>query len=472
MKYANEIFFLVFALILWGLLYGSRFILTLGRAGQAEKLWLTALTLTATSFTVFALASTISLSLLTLANTCFIASFIYFGLFCRSLNTPIPKNANMIVLAGLLAFAAFFEYLRQKGLFIERVGLISLVGASCFIWELKELSRLKGISSTQLRFLVYTIAIELALTVARFVALYIDGGLSTPNLYQEGVISASIRWAWLAISVLSYVAVLGYWLEKMSIEKAQAIQDNVKISALLKEKERLIYGLLKANKTAATGALSASIAHELNQPLGASNLNIQFLKMKLEKGFINPELGKEILDSLQADNHRAATIVKSLRSIFSESDSSTEKVQLGELISKVLDIVTPELKSKNIQIQLRVNDDLLIMVNPAEIEQVILNLMNNALQALANSGTLQRRITLEATKSSRLVRLSISDNGDGVSAEFKSHLFELLSTTKQSGMGLGLWLCKHIVTRYSGSIYYEDVAGGGAMFVVELPAAF
>ena len=471
MKYANEIFFLVFALILWGLLYGSRFILTMGKASQPEKLWLTALTLTATSFTLFAVASTISLTLLTLANTFFIASFIYFGLFCRSLNGLIPRNVNIFVLAGLLVFATLFEYLRQKGAFIERVGLISLIGASCFAWELKELRRLKEIGSTQLRFLVYTIFVELALTIARFVTLYIDGGLSTPNLYQEGVISSSIRWAWLGISVLSYVAVLGYWLEKISIEKTQAIQESSKITALLKEKERLIYGLLKANKTAATGALSASIAHELNQPLGASNLNIQFLKMKLEKGIINPELGREVLDSLEADNHRASTIVKSLRSIFSESDSSAEEVQLGNLISKVLNIVTPELKSKNIQIQLQVTDQLIIKVNPAEIEQVILNLINNAVQALANSGTLQRRITIEATKSGQWALLSISDNGDGVFAEFKPQLFELLSTTKQSGMGLGLWLCKHIVTRYGGSIHYEDNVGGGARFIFKLPSA-
>jgi len=471
MKYANEIFFLIFAMILWGLLYGSRFILTMGKASQSEKLWLTALTLTAASFTLFALASTISLTLLTLANTCFIASFIYFGLFCRSLNGPIPRNVNIFVLASLLVFATLFEYLRQKGAFIERVGLISLIGASCFAWELKELRRLKEIGSTQLRFLIYTIATELALTIARLVALYIDGGLSTPNLYQEGVISSSIRWAWLGISILSYVVVLGYWLEKMSIEKTQALQESSKITALLKEKERLIYGLLKANKTAATGALSASIAHELNQPLGASNLNIQFLKMKLEKGIINPELGREVLDSLEADNHRASTIVRSLRSIFSESGSSAEEVQLDNLISKVLDIITPELKLKNIQIQLQVNDQLMIKVNPAEIEQVILNLMNNAAQALANSGTLQRRITIEATKSGQWVLLSISDNGDGVPAEFKPQLFELLSTTKQSGMGLGLWLCKHIVTRYGGSIHYEDNVGGGARFLFELPSA-
>ena len=471
MKYANEIFFFVVALISWGLLYGSRFILTLGKASQAEKLWLTALTLTAFSFTVFAVASTLSLSLLTLANTCFMASFIYFGLFCRSLNGPITKHVHFIVVAGLLVFAAVFEYLRQKGLFIERVGLISLIAISCFVWEIKELRRIKGIQSTQLRFLVYTIAIELVLAVARLVALYVDGEFFVPSLYQEGVISSSIRWAWLGMTILTHVAVLGYWLEKISFEKAQVIQDSARITALLKEKERLIYGLLKANKTAATGALSASIAHELNQPLGASNLNIQFLKMKLEKGVINPELGKEILDSLEADNQRAASIVKSLRSIFIEGDSNTEEVRMGDLISKVLDIVTPELKSKNIQIQLRVDDRLAIKVKPAEVEQVILNLLNNATQVLANSGTLQRRITVEVTQSGKMVRLSISDNGEGVPSEFRPQLFELLSTTKQSGMGLGLWLCKHIITRYGGSIYYEDAPGGGAAFIFELPSS-
>jgi C4-dicarboxylate-specific signal transduction histidine kinase len=136
-----------------------------------------------------------------------------------------------------------------------------------------------------------------------------------------------------------------------------------------------------------------------------------------------------------------------------------------------LDIVTPELRSKNIQIQLRVDDGLLIKVNSAEIEQVLLNLLNNAGQSLANSGTLQRRISIEATKVKKSVRLSISDNGGGVSAEFRPQLFDLLSTTKQSGMGLGLWLCKHIVTRYGGSIHYEDALGGGATFVVELPSA-
>jgi C4-dicarboxylate-specific signal transduction histidine kinase len=208
----------------------------------------------------------------------------------------------------------------------------------------------------------------------------------------------------------------------------------------------------------------------LNQPLGASNLNIQFLKMKLEKGVLNPELGKEILDSLEEDNQRAATIVKSLRSIFTEGEPNSAGVRLGDLISKVLDIVKPDLKTKNIQIQLKVDEALAVRVNSAEIEQVILNLVNNAIQALANSGGLARRISIEVSRSGDMAQMSVTDNGSGVAAEFRPQLFELLSTTRQTGMGLGLWLCKHIVTRYGGTIHYEEPVGGGAQFLIKLPA--
>ena len=375
----------------------------------------------------------------------------------------------MLICSGLLAFAVFFEYLRQSGLFVERVGLISLIAASCFIWQLLELRRLKGIESTQLRFLIYTTVIELSLTIARFAVLYIDGGRSTPNLYQEGALSSSIRWAWLGISILSYVAVLGYWLEKISIEKAQALQNSSKVIALLREKERLIMGLMKANKTAVTGALSASIAHELNQPLGASNINIQFLKSKLEKGQLNPELGKEVLDDLERDNKRAATIVGSLRSIFTESGIKNEEVKVGQIIDSVLEIVNSDLLAKNIQVDLNIDQNLRVHIKDAEFQQVFLNLINNAVQSISSLEAVKGHIQIEATQNEEKAQISISDNGSGVPKEQQLGLFELLNTTKETGMGLGLWLCKHIITRYEGSIYYKDAVGRGAKFVIELP---
>ena len=151
--------------------------------------------------------------------------------------------------------------------------------------------------------------------------------------------------------------------------------------------------------------------------------------MKLEKGVLNPELGREILDSLEEDNQRAATIVKSLRSIFTEGEVQAQQLQLSTLITRVLDIVKPELKAKNIQIQLRVDEGLVIEVNPSEIEQVLLNLINNAIQALANSGRLARRISIEAVQMGDGAELSVTDNGDGVDPEYQPHLFEPVSYT-------------------------------------------
>jgi C4-dicarboxylate-specific signal transduction histidine kinase len=357
--------------------------------------------------------------------------------------------------------------------------LITITQEILVTWQLWELTKFyKKDRPRIVSWIFFLTLFTLMGNVFRTYRILTGDGPTNIFLYTEDAFALGLRWITYASNIMTFVALGMFYFQKQLTKENQIAnalkstkEENEKITELLKEKERLIYGLLKANKTAATGALSASIAHELNQPLGASNLNIQFLKMKLEKGVLNPELGKEVLDSLEEDNKRAATIVKSLRSIFNDSNASAEEVPVSELITKVLDIVTPELRSKNIQIQLRVDDDLIMKVNSAEIEQVILNLLNNAGQSLANSGTLQRRITIEAIKVGRSIRLSITDNGTGVPIEFKPQLFELLSTTKQTGMGLGLWLCKHIVTRYSGSIHYEDAIGGGARFIVELPSA-
>jgi signal transduction histidine kinase len=470
MKYANELFFAALSLIMWGLVFGSKYLISAKKIIQPEGFWYLALILEASSFTFFAIAPAIEIKLLTLANTCLLGGYIYLASYCRSLSQPISRQFKWGILLAVLTIGLIFEYLMQRGTFVQRVGFVMVLTDLAIIWQLLELKRLHKFRIDLPTFLIFTMVGELIFVTTRLVILiYIDPP-SFIHLYDEPTLTAAVRWILFSLTTLSYIAIIGHSLKKITIENTQTIRENQKITELLKEKERLIYGLLKANKTVATGALSASIAHELNQPLGASSLNIQFLKMKLEKGALNPELGKDILDSLEVDNQRAATIVKSLRSIFTESDSSAEEVQLGDLISKVLDIVKPELKSKNIQIQLQVDDDLVIKVNPAEIVQVILNLVNNAVQALANSGTLQRRISIEAVKAGKLVQLSVSDNGTGVSPEFKPQLFELLSTTKQTGMGLGLWLCRHIITRYGGSIVYEDADSGGAKFSMQLPS--
>jgi signal transduction histidine kinase len=481
METANQIFFIVFSLIGLGLFLGALYQYRYDVVSELSFYWPLSIGLFSLSSFSFGIALWTHKFFLTIANTSFIVSVFLLIFLYRSWNQrPFTKIQALLLWLIPVIICFFYDYLRvMPDTFKQRVALITITQELFLIWQIWELLKYSKIDRTiVVKWLIFLSAFTLLGETCRTVCILFGSTQTNFFLYAQDAVALTLLWIGYGSTILVYVALGSFYLEKQIKKENQMAnalkstkEENEKITELLKEKERLIYGLLKANKTAATGALSASIAHELNQPLGASNLNIQFLKMKLEKGVLNPELGKEILDSLEEDNQRAATIVKSLRSIFTEGESNAQAVQLGDLISSVLEIVKPELKSKNIQIQLRVDDDLVIMVNPSEIEQVILNLLNNAIQALANSGTLQRRIAIEAIKTGQSVQFSVADNGTGVSPEFKPQLFELLRTTKQTGMGLGLWLCKHIVTRYGGSIHYEDALGSGARFVIELPSS-
>jgi len=480
MEVANQIFFIVFALITFAILLSTIPQFQTQRSEWPSIYWPLSTCFYTLSALGFGLALWINKFLLTIANTSLLMSSLALVFLYRSWSEkPFNKVQTLLLWLIPLGIAILYEPLRlTPDSFLQRVALITIAQEILVAWQLWEL--IKFYKKDRLRivsWIIFLTTLTLMGNVFRTYRILTGDGPTNIYIYTEDTFALGLRWITYASNIMTFVALGMFYLQRQLTKEnkiADALtstqKENEKISELLKEKERLIYGLLKANKTAATGALSASIAHELNQPLGASNLNIQFLKMKLEKGVLNPQLGKEILDSLEEDNKRAATIVSSLRSIFTEGESNAQEVQLGDLIAKVLDIVKPELKSKNIQIQPRIDEDLVIKVNPAEIEQVILNLVNNAAQALANSGTLQRRIAIEAIKVGKSVQFSVSDNGAGVPADFKSQLFELLSTTKQTGMGLGLWLCRHIITRYGGSIHYEDATGGGAKFVVELPS--
>ena len=481
MEIANQIFFIVFALITFAILLSAIPQFQARRSDWPSMYWPLSSGFYTLSALSFGLALWVNKFLLTIANTSLLMSSLALVFLYRSWGEkPFTKIQTLLIWLIPLGVAILYEPLRvTPDTFLQRVALITITQEVLVAWQLWELIKFyKKDRPRIVSWLIFLTMFTLMGNIFRTYRILTGDGPTNIFLYTEDAFALGLRWITYASNIMTFVALGMFYLQRQLAKEneiANALENtkekNEKITELLKEKERLIYGLMKANKTVATGALSASIAHELNQPLGASNLNIQFLKMKLEKGVLNPELGKEVLDSLEEDNKRAATIVKSLRSIFNDSNASAEEVPVSELITKVLDIVTPELRSKNIQIQLRVDDDLRMTVNSAEIEQVILNLLNNAGQSLANTGTLQRRITIEAIKVERSIRLSITDNGTGVPIEFKPQLFELLSTTKQTGMGLGLWLCKHIVTRYGGSIHYEDAIGGGAQFIVELPSA-
>ncbi len=476
MKLLLSLYFFILAIIQMGLLFGIYHYYRSQNTVRPNIYWMTSLATSSLALAIFG-GGIITIHDIsrpefnfTVGNTLFYVAAVLQALFCQSLNREVSKTTKIILGISVVLFLFIFEYLRNTSSFEIRTAFICVLASFFYAWQIFEIKRKrKSLPSSQLGYLQYASSAELFFAIGRLLIILI-GSLSIKQVEQIPQILILFTVAQLVMNTLSYIAIGSYWAEQIAYSNFKSSQENQEIKALLNERETLISSLLKANKTASTGALSAAIAHELNQPLGASSLNIQFLQKRLAEGQLSPALQKEILDTLLSDNQRAAGIIRSLRSIFSDEKVSTSKIDLTELIEAVLKIAKPEIAAKSIQIVLNIEPRLLVPADRGEIQQVLLNLVNNAIQALATSTQKMKQITIDARHTQDGVLLTVIDNGDGIPHASQEHLFELLSSTKSSGMGLGLWLCKHIITRHGGSISFEPNAGGGAKFLVSLPS--
>lgn len=475
MKLMLAIYFFILAIIQMGLFFGISHYYRSQNLVRPSPYWMNSLLVSILGLIIFG-AGIVTIEDVakpefnfTVANTLLYIAIGLQAIFCYSLNQPISKILKIGFFISVILFLIVFEFMRVHSTFEVRTTFMCMVASVFYIWQILEIRRKrKQISSNQLTYLQYASKAELFFAIGRM-AILVAGTFTIRQVDQIPQFLILFTIAQLVMNTLSYIAIGGYWAEQITIANVKSHLENEEIKALLKEREALIGSLLKANKTASTGALSASIAHELNQPLGASSLNIQFLQKKLADGDLDPSVQSEILNTLLVDNNRAANIIRSLRSIFSEKHVVNSKVDLSDLIDTVLDITKPECIARNIQIILRLQPGLILQANAGEIQQVLLNLVNNSIQALENSSQGHKKLTIEGVHTEGGIRISVADNGDGITTDTQSQLFELLSSNKRNGMGLGLWLCKHIVTRHGGSIWFESNLGGGAKFLVQLP---
>lgn len=475
MKLLISIYFFILAIIQMGLFFGIYHYYRSQNLLRPSLYWMSSLLVSVVGLFIFG-ASIITLQNIanpqfnfTIANTFFYIAAMLQGLFCQSLNQEITKRVKIVAVVSVFIFISVFESMRLYGTFESRTALMATLASIFYCWQIYELSKKrKSEPSKQLLYMQLTNFAEIFFAIGRFLIL-IASAFTIRDVSQIPQMLILFTIAQLVMSTLSYIAISGYWAEQITIANINSTQESISTKKLLEERELLIASLLKANKTASTGALSASIAHELNQPLGASGLNIQFLQKKLAEGALSPALQKEVLDSLLTDNQRAASIIRSLRSVFADEKLLSTKVNITELIDLVLTIARPEIAKQNIQVVLNLESNLYVTANQSELQQVLLNLVNNAIDALKSNDHLDKRITIQSERSSSGIQVSIADNGVGIDAHVQLHMFELLSTTKSSGMGIGLWLCKHIVLRHGGSIRFESNSGKGTTFLVKLP---
>lgn len=247
-------------------------------------------------------------------------------------------------------------------------------------------------------------------------------------------------------------------------------QHKAELQNLLTEREEIIRQLTLSNKTASMGALVASLAHELNQPLCAIRLNAQLVERKLNAPDADVDGARKFLDSVINDNRRAADIITRLRAMFDQKDRGEQTLDMHQLLRDTVSLVQMRASDEDILINENIPGQAAwVQGDPAQLQQVILNLLSNAMDALASVQRSRKTIIITTRLDDGHLVLSIHDNGDGIPEAQQASVFELFKTSKAEGMGVGLWLSKTVVNGHRGDIRFTTRIGEGTQFEVLLP---
>jgi C4-dicarboxylate-specific signal transduction histidine kinase len=226
------------------------------------------------------------------------------------------------------------------------------------------------------------------------------------------------------------------------------------------------------NRTAEAGALSASFAHELSQPLEAAVLNAETVERLLMANPPEPVRVKAaIADTQQAIKH-AAEIIQHLKKLLKRGgDPLLQELNLNEAIADALHMLSPEAAKRRITLSANgIQQSLPVRADRIHVQQVVLNLAANAIDAMTGSTSDARAVTIQTSLSEdSQVEVSVTDSGMGIPKHKLNEVFDTFYTTKKEGTGLGLSIARTIVENYGGHIWAENRIEGGAVFRFTLP---
>ncbi len=232
--------------------------------------------------------------------------------------------------------------------------------------------------------------------------------------------------------------------------------------------------VIHLNRTAVAGALSASVAHELNQPLGAIQSNAEAASLYLKADPPNIRKVEQILANITRDDQRAADIISHLRGLLKKKEVlELQEFDLNDVVQDTVEIIGPEAIKNGVELStIQADSSLPMRGDRIHVQQVILNLAMNAIDAMHNCIPGSGRISIEtALVDGAAAEVSVADSGTGIPADRLNTIFDTFYTTKRQGTGLGLSIARTIVETYGGKIWAENRVEGGATFRLTLPLA-
>src|SRR6266567_7520367 len=231
--------------------------------------------------------------------------------------------------------------------------------------------------------------------------------------------------------------------------------------------------LARLSRIALIGEMTASLGHELNQPLAAIANNAAAARRFFDRGQIDPAILKELLADITAASHRAGEIINGIRGMARKGKSARSSLNLNAVIRDTLRLVRSDILIRETAVVTDF-DSLLpdVEAAPVQIQQVMLNLIMNALDAVEALPPPERRIII-STRSlkGKSAEVSVRDFGTGLPVDRAEKVFDHFFSTKAEGMGMGLTIARSIVEAHAGTLGAEDAEGGGALFFFHLPAA-
>lgn len=218
------------------------------------------------------------------------------------------------------------------------------------------------------------------------------------------------------------------------------------------------------------GQLSASIAHQLNQPLAAILGNAEAAQKMLARETVDHTELREICDDIVSEDLRATQVIRRLRDLYKRSESKMEPINLNQLVVDTLDLVRNEFVNRQVAFHTELAPAIPEIEGDAvQLQQVLLNLLLNGADAMRTTVVEERKLTVRTETDAIHVRLCVIDHGVGIPPDDLKRVFDAFWTTKVGGMGMGLALCESIVAAHRGSIAAANNADGGATFCVTLP---
>jgi signal transduction histidine kinase len=228
--------------------------------------------------------------------------------------------------------------------------------------------------------------------------------------------------------------------------------------------------LTHMNRVATAGELSASIAHEVNQPLTGIVARASAARRWLAAEKPDIDKVRNVLDQIETAGHRASDIITNVKSMFRKDTQDKSPVDINRLIRKVLELVYIDLRKHQIDLQSELDDQLpSVRGNQVQLQQVILNLIMNAIDSMRS---VQSRVLSVRSKLNGhdAVHVSIEDTGVGIDPSKLEQIFKPLFTTKEHGMGMGLSICHSIIQSHNGRIWVSAGANRGSIFQIEIPS--